>query len=359
MRKITIYFACLILSLFSSLQASIALDLEDPRWFWMDEQIEEEFRPFQESGIQLHMLNETIRKIPEIAFGNYLVRLQVIGGKVYGPEGNAKELLKKICSLYPVPNVDVILHEQDIIWNHWVLPGPVLATCKIKGTTEKMIHFPLQLWSQWADDMSKIVEDICEASPWESKIEKLFWRGNPNDADNYNNKADWIHLRRGKLCYLSNKFQEKIDAAFSGMQSWQVHTHLEPEFRQFFPIKQDSWETYLNHKYLIDLDGYVASTPGCAWKLLSNCLVFKHPSRFTLWFYKILVPGIHYIPVKDDLSDLLSRLAWVKDHDAIAQEIAENGRKLAKENLMAEHLFLYCYKVLLKYAQLQRFNPTK
>jgi len=113
----------------------------------------------------------------------------------------------------------------------------------------------------------------------------------------------------------------------------------------------------MQQKYLIDIDGLVAATPGCAWRLLSNCAVLKHDSRYTLWFYECLTPWVHYIPIKEDLSDIFQKLQWAKEHDAKAQQIAENGRRFAQGNIMPEHLYLYCYKVLLKYASLQQFTP--
>jgi hypothetical protein len=98
---------------------------------WMDTQIENEFQTFKRTGITATMLDSVIQNIPNIGFGHALRRFQIIDRKVYGPAGGPKGLLEKIAQLYPVPDVDVILLDQDIIWNHWVLTGPVLATCKM------------------------------------------------------------------------------------------------------------------------------------------------------------------------------------------------------------------------------------
>ncbi len=347
-------FLCFLI-LLCSLSASEQLDINNPKWFWMDAQIEKDFRIFKGSGITKEMLDKTMEKVPEISFGDDLVRLQIVNRKVVGREGYAKELLKKICEIYPVPDVDVIIHEQDIIWNHWLLPSPVLSTCKVKGSTEKMIHFPVQIWKEWENNFTKNVERVSENSLWESKTAKIFWRGSPNDADDhYNNREEWGKLRRGKLCCLSKQYPDLIDATFSSVHSWLVREDRREEFFQFFPQKQVSWEEYIQHKYLIEMDGCVAGTPGFAWKLLSNSAVFKHDSNFTVWFHRAVVPWVHYIPLENDLSDIFHVLNWAKSHDARVKQIAENGRVFAKENLMPEHLYLYCYKVLLKYASLQK-----
>jgi len=347
---------CLLFCLSSATYAQ-SLNVNNPKWEWMDAQIEEEFKEFEETGITLEMLDSVMGKAPEITFGSNLVRLKIIDGKVYGPDGYAKHLLDTICEIYCIPDVDVIILEQDIIWNHEILPGPVLATCKIREATKKMIHFPAQLWFEWERDFIVDVEKASQASPWESKNSKIFWRGYNTDG-NYDNQGDWTTLRRGKLCYFSKKYPDLVNATFSGTHSWLVRENLQERFFRFFPKNTASWEEYIQHKYLIDLDGCVASTPGCAWKLLSNCAVLKHDSNFTLWFYKCLIPWVHYIPIKEDLSDLFQKLQWAKEHDDEAKLIAENGRTFAQENLLPEQLYLYCYKVLLKHASLQRFTPA-
>lgn len=350
------WFLLVALSFFSSLFSVERLDSRDPRWAWMDEQLEQEFLPFKKSGITTAMLDETMRRAPGIGFGNHLLRFQIVNGKVYGPSEpypGAKDLLEKVVSLYPVPNVDVILFTQDILWHPWLLAGPIFATCK-RGDAPFVLHLPIQLSIEWEKEFVPLIEKACQHSPWEGKIPQIFWRGFCNDADNYNDPTQWTKLPRGKLCYLSQQHPHLVNAAFSGFHAHQISTDLREIFCRFFPLSQASWEEYLNHKYLIDLDGYVASTPGCAWKLLSNCACFKHDSPFTLWFYKILKPGVHYIPIKHDLSDLLEKLQWAKEHDPETRQIAENGRILALENLMPEHVYLYCYKALCKYASLLR-----
>lgn len=351
LRSFIIYFLLL-----PSVMQATSLDWADPKWEWMDRQIEKDFVHFKKTGITLHMLDRTMLKVPQISFGHCLVRLKVIDGQIFGPEGNSKELLTKILENYEVPNVDVILQEQDIIWNHSILPGPVLVTCKMPEA-KKLIHFPVQLWSPWANEIVPTIEKISKNSPWETKQNKAFWRGINSDADNYNDRKKWTHYRRGKVCALSNQYPEFIDAAFSGTRHWLVREDLLDEFLAFFPRKIASWEEYLQHKYLLDLDGCVAATPGYAWKLLSNCAVLKHDSRFTLYFSKALQPWVHYIPLNNDVSDIFEKITWAREHDEETKQIAENGRLFAEENLLPDHLYLYCFKVLKKYASLQKFKP--
>lgn len=372
MQKILMYFSLILLSssfiLFADDAKEImALDWTDPKWAWMDKRIEADFTGFKDTGIAEHMLDGGILNAHTISFGYALARYQIINGQLYGPtygpgmssgnpaQGETERLLRKIIELYPVPDLDIIVFGQDVIFNHWNLHTPVLVTCHSGGLMQ--IHFPVQLWETWAYFADQ-VERACETSPWETKIEKYFWRGKPNDADNYFDREMWPRWRRGKLCCLSAQYPELLDAAFTGHNTHSVASNQVEEFYAFFPKKEVSWDVYVQHKYLLDVDGYAASTPGYVWKLLTNCTVFKQQeSPFHLWYYDEVKPWIHYVPCKADLSDLFQKLEWAKEHDIQAKWIADNSRRFTKENLMPEHLVLYCFKVLQKYASLQRFTP--
>ncbi len=351
-------FTATLCCLFTIGFAVQALDPSDPKWKWMDDQIEEQFLPFQAQGITPEMLDLTMQKTPGFKYTDYIYvkRHQIIDGEIHGPDGDARDFLSTLIQLYPLPDLDVIIYIQDMIWTPELLACPVLATCTIKNKTDKIIFFPLQLINYW-EDFSKIVNDISKNSPWEAKYPVVFWRGGMNDYDNPYNKAEWTTTPRGKLCYLSKYFPQFIDATFSNMVRLEGEG-IKNDFQQLFPIETTSWEEHLRYKYLIDLDGSVASTPGCAWKLLSNCALFKQDSPYLLWYFSQLQPWVHYIPVAQNLSDLFLKIEWAREHDDEVRQIAENGRAFAQENIMPEHLYLYCYKVLKKYASLQRTRST-
>ena len=353
-----VFFVCWVLMV----EAAVALDPNDPKWAWMDRCIEKELAGFRETGITKDMLDKVMRNASRISFAQNLHRFTVIKGKVYGEEGpyEPKRLLETLIQLYPIPDVDLILFTQDIIWNPWDLVGPVLATCR-DDRGSAVILFPIQLWSAW-EDRGRFVEPVNQASaesPWESKIEKIFWRGGANTPTNLGDPTLWTSFDRGNVCMLSKQFPQFIDATFTAAYPWMFNSDLQrQDFFTLFPIKSASWEEYISHKYLIDLDGYVASTPGYAWKLLTNCVVFKRDTGFKLWFYPAVKPWVHYIPWDGSSEDLFKKLQWAKDHDAEAKTIAGNGRTFAQENLLPEHAYLYCYKLLKKYASMQKFKPS-
>lgn len=74
-------------------------------------------------------------------------------------------------------------------------------------------------------------------------------------------------------------------------------------------------------------------------------MVFKQESNYYEFFYKDLIPGLHYIPVKNDLSDLVDKIIWAKEHDEDGLKIVKSARQFARDNLLPRDILCY-YTVL-------------
>ena len=70
----------------------------------------------------------------------------------------------------------------------------------------------------------------------------------------------------------------------------------------------------MKYKYQINIDGTVAAYR-FPYLLAGDSAVFKQNSNYYEHFYIDLKPYVHYIPFKQDLSDLLDRLEWASQHD--------------------------------------------
>lgn len=62
------------------------------------------------------------------------------------------------------------------------------------------------------------------------------------------------------------------------------------------------------------MDGTVAAYR-LPYLLAGDSVVLKHDSIYYEHFYKQLQPWVHYIPFKADLSDLVEKIQWARDHD--------------------------------------------
>ncbi len=333
---------------------------------WMDEAIEQDFSRFS-SGITLEMLDSIT---PE---WHRYTRFKIINKKVYGPDGKFHNLLSYLCQRYEVPDVEFIyLMEDGFVRgpqgerNPPTLEGPVLASTKHDDFTH-VIYF-----ADWNFDPTKtdpeyssqaydwpyihiLVEEACRNFPWEKKISKALWRGGLQGYQYDYSPRGFFETPRGKLCYLSHVHPDLIDAGTNWNEKSVKRivevTGLNP-YKAFLSVVAQ-----VRFKYQINVDGHTATYPGLQWRLLSNCTVLKQESKNRMWYFYPLKPWVHYIPLQEDLSDVIEKIEWCRNNDEKAQKIAEEGRKFALENILPEHCCLYCYKVLKKYASLQRFIP--
>lgn len=85
--------------------------------------------------------------------------------------------------------------------------------------------------------------------------------------------------------------------------------------------------------------------------LAGGSLVFKQESKYYEHFYSDLVPNVHYVAIKEDLSDLVEKILWAKQNDAEAYRIAKNGQKFANDNLLPKDIFCYYGNLLQQFSQ--------
>lgn len=85
--------------------------------------------------------------------------------------------------------------------------------------------------------------------------------------------------------------------------------------------------------------------------LAGGSLLFKQDSKYYEHFYNQLLPYVHYIPVKIDLSDLVEKIHWAIANDAKAKEIAKNGQIFANNHLLPKDVYCYYANLLQAFSQ--------
>jgi len=85
------------------------------------------------------------------------------------------------------------------------------------------------------------------------------------------------------------------------------------------------------YKYHIDIGGGGGTTwSGTIQKLAMPGLLFHHTTAAKDWYHEHLVPWVHYIPVREDLSDLREQFEWAEHHDRKARAIAKAGTEFVR-----------------------------
>jgi hypothetical protein len=105
------------------------------------------------------------------------------------------------------------------------------------------------------------------------------------------------------------------------------------------------WKQQSKYKYIIHVDGNVVAYR-LLKSMLTNSVILRVKSDFIHWCDSELKPGIHYIQIKEDLSDLREKLDWCKSHDAECEKIARAGYDFANRVLTDESIQYAFVKLL-------------
>lgn len=104
------------------------------------------------------------------------------------------------------------------------------------------------------------------------------------------------------------------------------------------------YKQYEQYKYILHIDGFVA-----AWRmaieLFSMCVILKVDSLWVEHYYDDLIPYVHYIPIKNDLSDLIQTIAWCNDNPDLCYKIALNAYNYAIANITMNNVCNYLVKL--------------
>ncbi|KAE8625845.1 hypothetical protein XENTR_v10006412 [Xenopus tropicalis] len=280
---------------------------------------------------------------------HYTIKNNKIYIKTYGEHVGFRifmdSLLLSLTSKVKVPDIEFFVNLGD-----WPLEKkktgdihPILSWCG--SSDSKDIVMPTyDLTDSILETMGRVSLDILSVQAncgpkWEEKNSTAFWRGRDSCKE------------RLELVKLSRKHPDLIDAAFTHFFFFKHDESLYGPIVQPIPFFD-----FFKYKYQILIDGTVAAYR-MPYLLAGNSVILKQDSVYYEHFYKDLQPWKHYVPFKRDLSDLLEKIHWVKDHDADANLIAEAGREFARNNLMGDHIFCYYFKLFQAYASLQISKP--
>ncbi len=192
--------------------------------------------------------------------------------------------------------------------------------------------------------------------PYSEKIGKLLWRGATTGVFGGDAMVSRFHLYKEWGRWQKT---EALDFGFTNMTANKVH-YTTPGGVDIDDCQTPriGVEEQLKYKYLLCLEGNDVAS-GLKWMLSSNSLVLMPRPTMVSWACEnLLRPGVHYVEVKPDLSDLEDVYAWCEANPAVCEEIAQNGKSFMApfydEDLETELFDI----VVRRYHRLVRlFNP--
>jgi len=195
--------------------------------------------------------------------------------------------------------------------------------------------FNFHAWPQVGiDDYETFVRDIDEAGKSPALVNKVGWIGNINTKP-----------VRANLFAFGEKNADVCDILDCG-NWWKNPESVHLNSKQYISTP-DLVRTY---SILLDIEGsgYSGRLKHLLWSHRPVLLVDRPHKEF---FFKYLNEWEHYIPVKQDLSDLLQQIRWCIDHPERARKIAENAYKFSQKHLTREACYKEWNKIITKHQQ--------
>lgn len=115
----------------------------------------------------------------------------------------------------------------------------------------------------------------------------------------------------------------------------------------------------LQYKYIMALEGNdVASN--LKWVMSSNSVAVMPRPTFETWFMEgKLKPGVHYIEIKPDFSDLMEKIEYYDNHPEEVREIVKNANEYVKQFADKKRERLIAVMVMQKYFDMTNGNSEK
>ncbi|QRV74770.1 glycosyltransferase family 90 protein [Ceratobasidium sp. AG-Ba] len=238
---------------------------------------------------------------------------------------------------------------------------------------------PIEMWT----------EDVGIDPVWEDKPDdRVLWRGS-NTGILFAPSQPWNLSQRARLNVLTNEqegvrsvlrplgpdkavghpVEEKskelnermMDIAFAGPPI-QCEEPVCTQMKDIFAYRgKMDFSAANRYKYIMDIDGNGWSA---RFKRLmtTNSMILK-TTIFPEWYMDRVMPWVHYVPVKVDLTDLYDIMEFFRGdsqgiggHDDLARKIGLAGKIWSKTYYRKEDMIAYLFRLFLEYARVMDPN---
>jgi hypothetical protein len=297
---------------------------------------------------------------------------------------NASDMFKTLCEEREVPDMEFFVNRRDfpllktdetepyshiydtsnmpLLSHNYSKYCPILSMVGAKNFAD----IPIPTGDDWArvcsrEDTPKFFLHSDRGSfqttpvPWKDRKSIAVFRGASTGAG-----VTIETNQRLKLAYISETQENDDDGQpflDAGITKWNLRPRkikgeeylqtIDIENLPFGLVSFMSPQEQASYKYLINVDGHVASYR-LSRELESGTCILLATSKYKLWYRSMLKPYVHYVPVKADLSDLITQIKWCKENDEQCAEIGENARNFAITYLTKDGILNYLQKLLFE-----------
>jgi len=227
-----------------------------------------------------------------------------------------------------------------------------------KSITDNFADILIPTNDEWVMVSNKYFKEECSNSyhkkewdkiitKWDEKKNICIFRGSATGCG-----ITLENNMRLKACDISIDYPQLLDA---GITDWKARMKKysnkgieiidNNSFRFKLANKINNIEKS-KYKYILNIDGYVSAFR-LSSELSMGSVVLIVKSEYKLWFSANLKEYVHYVPVKEDLSDIIEIIKWCKDNDEKCKKIAANAMDFFKKYLSKDGILNYLQEKLI------------
>ena len=288
-----------------------------------------------------------------------------------------KNMLDELCASRKIPDIEFFINKRDfpIITENHTEPYynifdtknqpllshkyekyiPILSMSKSEGFAD-IIMPNYNDWSRiqikenkwFSKSCINNVEVNCETK-WEDKKSIAVFRGSSTGCGVTINTN-----QRLKAAYLS--YIDKGKLLDAGITKWNLRPRkimgekylqtIDVNSLPFKLVDRLTPQQQCQYKYVVHIDGHVSAFR-LSSELNMESTILMVESEWKLWYSNLLKPFVHYIPIKNDLSDLLEKIRWCRKNDSKCKEIAHNAKLFYNKYLQKNGVLDYLQKLLI------------
>ena len=295
-----------------------------------------------------------------------------------------KNMLSELCENRKLPDMEFFINRRDFpvlsregyepyyhIWDSLTQPllshnyEKYLPILSMSGN-ENFSDVLMPTYEDWIRVQSKENKYFVKARQvYDNKISELSWKNKkPTAVFRGSSTGEGITIetnQRLKVAHLSHITNNKDDNIYppyldAGITKWNLRPKklMGSEYLQIIDINNMPFGLVekltpfqqSEYKYIIHIDGHVSAFR-LSYQLSLNSVILLVKSKWNVWYSNMLIPYVHYIPVKEDLSDLIEQIEWCRNNDKKCENIVYNAKCFYNNYLQKDSIFDYLQKLFV------------
>lgn len=293
-----------------------------------------------------------------------------------------KNMLEELCSNRDLPDIEFFINRRDYpllnrngfeayyhLWNSETKPlvshnyskySPILSMSSndicadiLMPTYEDWIRVQNNE-NKWFPKSRQVYNDNIFNMNWNEKKPIAVFRGSSTGEGIDSSKNQ--RLKLAEISSLNEIDEDNLPYLDAGITKWNFRPKklINSPYLQNIEVKELKFDLVnkltpleqSSFKYIIHVDGHVSAFR-LAYELSINSVILIVKSKWQCWFSKFLVPYVHYVPIKEDLSDLIEQVKWCKKNDDKCEIIAKNAKEFYNKFLSKDGILDYFQKLLI------------